>query len=148
MDSAPALLAVDLMDRYHQAAQHLKVLREQFEILKKFDGFGLPAEVIEAHRAEATGIFNHMVRLLQADLISADLFCLILPRDGARLWLDCVAPLDHAVRQSAAARSGKPAAGLGETVIEVFYQKYADEGALYIATPQLPPPDGPAGSTH
>lgn len=129
-DHSSALLALNLLERYHAIAQDLKVLLEEMAVYRKMGTFTLPAATIEAHRVQATGLFNHLCRMLFAGLLSPELFTFVIDRRAAKLWLEHVAPLDHAIRKAAAEREGRQALGLGETVIEVFYQRYADTGEL------------------
>lgn len=138
-DPATALLIFTLMERYHQIAQVLKVLRED-RIARVQDLMSpLNAEGRESHRVMATGLFNHLYRLLVGRLISPDLFCLVITPTAAALWWNLVAPLDADVRNAAAARAGAPPIPLGEHVVEFFYKHYAETGELRIPTGRKAP---------
>lgn len=134
-DTATALLAYRLMERYHQVAQMFKVLREHHAQREKFDGAStvLNAEGEECHRVEATGLFNHLYRLVQHRLISPVLFVAVLEPEAASLWLEYVAPLDHQVRVRA---HGHDALPLGQHPVELFYAEYAKTGRVMLLVPK------------
>lgn len=134
-----ALLALTLLEKYHQVAQVFKVLRKERDIRKHFDqgdllkGHGeMSAEDIEAHRAVATGLFNQLFILVQNRLIDPAMLAVVLQPRAASLWLELVAPLDAEVRTAAAARAGMTALTFGEHPIEIFYRKYADTGQVLL----------------
>jgi len=133
-DSPTTSLALHLLERYHDVAQSLKELRFQSEAI--FEQTHPDAlELIERHRANATGLFNHLFVLVQNRLLSPALFSVVLPRRGARLWREYVAPLDYEVRKRAAARADMQAVPLGETDVEVFYRRYEEHGQVMLRVP-------------
>lgn len=138
-----ALLLLTLMERYHQVAQVLKVLRQDARTRMTFPERAMNPEGLEAHRVAATGLFNHLYLLLQNGLLTPAGFSMTLSPRAAALWLEFVAPLDHVVRAEAAAREGQPGAArpLGETDVEVFYARYAQTGELMMRVRKAPDPN-------
>jgi len=130
-----ASLALTLMERYHEAAQHLRWLASA---QKAEGGMWQERVAVEAHRVKATRIFNALYGLVQGRLISPDMFCLVLPRSGAHLWLTHVLPLDQAVANAGAARDGL-GSWSGPSDMEMFYSKYATTGMLLLRVPAPQP---------
>ena len=139
-----ALLAFTLMDHYHrvvvpslkalranqQGETQVASMRARGEHMHEQAAFVELTEVLrpaeqEQHRLRATGFFNHLYRLFQAQLIDPDLFVLVLEPAAARLWLDHVAPLDRAIRRAAGG-------GDEEHPVETFYRRYADTRQLLL----------------
>lgn len=129
-----------LMERYHQVAQIFKVLREDRQSQVSKDTPLMSTGERENARVAATGLFNHLYVLVQSRFLTPQGFSLVIAPQAARMWLELVAPLDAAVRQAAAARSGGEATPLGEHPIDRFYQRYAETGGVLLRVPAAPDP--------
>lgn len=132
-----ALLAIDLLSRYHAIVPSLRALRaHQQQTRSSWDQAFLTATLVEEHRHLATGLFNHLFLLFQHQLIDVDLFCLVISRAGAKLWLEHVAPLDGQVRSRHRSPSDEPEA---EHPVEHFYRRYAETGDLLLRVRKTDP---------
>lgn len=140
-DAAQALLLFTLMERYQEVAGCLKVLRVQRLEQEQQGTLMLTPKTQEALRSKATGLFNHLYRLVQMGLLTPEGFALVIEPRAARLWLDNVAQLDAAVRAQACTLEGrKQPYDPGEHPVERFYQKYAETGRLMLRVSKEPDP--------
>lgn len=128
-----------LLERYHQAAQIFKALREDKAAQDKGTNL-MSIQERENSRVAVTGLFNHLYVLVQSRMLTPEGFSIVISPRAASLWLELVAPLDAAVRLAQAARSGGEAAPLGEHPIDRFYRRYADTGGVLLRVPAQPDP--------
>ena len=97
-DSSEAQFVYSLLKDYHYlTVPALKALRavSRGEVT-------LPETVVQAHRLNATGWFNHVAILFTAKLLTVDQFLLVASKPAARLWLDYVVTLDRTIAQATA----------------------------------------------
>ena len=118
-DSSEAQFVYSLLKDYHYlTVPALKALRavSRGEVT-------LPETVVQAHRLNATGWFNHVAILFTAKLLTVDQFLLVASKPAARLWLDYVVTLDRTIAQATAPSD-----------VERFWRAFADGGKVAVMT--------------
>jgi hypothetical protein len=120
-DYNEAQLAYSLLKDYHYlTVPALKALRA----VKKGEA-NLPESVVQTHRLNATGWFNHLAMLVTAKYVTTEMFLFVATKQAARLWLEYVAPLDRVVR-------GEPYDIPSDNPVEKFWRDYVEGGKVAV----------------